>query len=185
MVHSFEQDLLKIIEIFKANYDGYPWHGVTTESILLRTSPKNIINKPEFIKKNIWIMLSEIVAWKKLLIEYLKGEDINFNKEAEKLNIEVPEHILEPQWNFLITEFKSAHFGLVAELKKVLSLEVTERIFPNHLSFSQIAYGIIHSELFCLGQMNILIEFSDSYFTEEPKFTLRKYLTPAHRSLRK
>ncbi|SKB44932.1 hypothetical protein [Daejeonella lutea] len=185
MVHSFEQDLLKIIEIFKANYDGHPWHGVTTESILLRNSPRNIISKPDFIKKNLWIMLMEIVEWKKLLIEYLKGEDINFNKEAEKMKITAPENILDQEWASLIADLKSVHFLLIAELKKVLSLEVTERIFPNHLSFSQIAYGIIHSELFCLGQINILIEFSDSFVTEQPKVLLRKYLTPAHRSLRK
>ncbi len=185
MVASFEQDLLKIIEIFKANYDGHPWHGVTTESILLRTPSKNIISKPEFIKKNLWIMLSEIVEWKKLLVAYLQGEDINFNKEAEKMSIDVPENILEPEWSYLINEFKSVHFKLMSELKRVLSLEITDRLFPNHLSFSQIAYGIIHSELFCLGQINILVEFTDSYFTEKPKVLLRKYLTPAHRSLRK
>ncbi len=185
MVASFEQDLLKIIEIFKANYDGHPWHGVTTESILLKTPSKNIISKPEFIKKNLWLMLKEIIEWKKLLIAYLQGEDINFNKEAEKMVIDVPENILEPQWSFLINEFKSTHFGLMSELKRVLSLEITDRLFPNHLSFNQIAYGIIHSELFCLGQINILVEFTDSYLTDKPKVVLRKYLTPAHRSLRK
>jgi hypothetical protein len=185
MVASFEQDLLKIIEIFKANYDGHPWHGVTTENILLKSPTKNIISKPEFLKKNLWVMLKEIIAWKKLLIEYLQGADINFNREADKMVIDVPGNILEPEWSSLISDFKTAHFALVAELKRVLSLDITDRLFPNHLSFNQIAYGIIHSELFCLGQINILVEYTDSDFTDKPRATLRKHPGPAHRSLRK
>lgn len=166
------EELMRIVEILKANHNGYPWHRATVENVLLRVSEKKFCSKPLSVKQNIWQMMWELINWKKLLIRVLKGEPMDLNYEGVHLRSTVPAEFTPETWKYLCRNLRESHFNLIRHLK--LFIARNEQKASDCAHIRTMAYGLMNYEVYCLGQIKILIEIKDTFYTDIPRLRIRK-----------
>lgn len=144
----------ELITQLKKIYNGNAWHG----SNIVRgitDLPLSQLTKRIGDGNNIAELVHHIYAWRYYVIQQLNGnstfdvkDDFNFIRF---------ETIKEEQWTYLKNQLADSQKELIVSLKNYDSSALQETIVgKEHYRMMDLLHGIIHHDLYHLGQIMIL-----------------------------
>lgn len=137
-------------------YEGGNWND---ESYMEKL--KNVNEQIEFAqplpgKHSVAEILWHVIYWKTILIKQIQG-DFEFRKRTEKeFNFLPVEKLKQKGWINLVAEFKQTHETLIALLNERDDNFLQEEFTPGK-SFDYQIEGIIHHDIYHLGQIGLVI----------------------------
>jgi len=138
-------DLSKIAETLKQTYNGDAWHGPSVMATLSNLSGDEarakIGNGHSIIE-----IVSHMTSWRNFAIQKLTGHD-SFDV-SEKANFPT-----EPDWNVVLKKLNESQEELLNALTRFTEEKLQDQVPGRKYSYYKLLHGIIHHDLYHLGQI--------------------------------
>lgn len=102
-------------------------------------------------------LISHLLEWRKETIRKLKGEDARLKVESPE-NWRTNEELKIPGWEKLKSNFYKSQEEVIQLIEK-RSDEFLEKEYRNKYKFKYLIEGLIHHDLYHLGQIGITVKF--------------------------
>lgn len=150
-------EIERLIKNASDSFDGKPWYGTSTRSILAGT-PYAIVNTvPRGFKKSIGTILRHMLAWRLFAIAKLEGEaqySIPVDSR-ENWNYEAIDR--KEQWEKLLQDLEESQSYLLAELRNLSDEDLDKLVPGSSYTKDYLIRGVIQHDAFHLGQMALLM----------------------------
>ncbi|MBS1741590.1 MAG: DinB family protein [Bacteroidetes bacterium] len=143
----------RIIQLYQSVYNGSPWIDVDIVSTLSTITAGNAAAKITDNWHSIWEIVNHLIAWRENVLQRMQGKIIkspahnyflpvkNTSAVAWKKTLKKLE-VTQQKWIELLQQFNEADF---------------KKIYPgNQLSYYEHIHGIIHHDIYHLGQIVLL-----------------------------
>jgi uncharacterized damage-inducible protein DinB len=151
---------------FEESYQQQPWYGESLLKLIDRMSLAEVNFRPTGKTKTAGERLAHVVAWRKLIIERLKGNPEYTVKMNSSDDWPGPDTYTQDVWEDLILKLMSTHRQLLDLLPKV---ENTEAMVSGSLgddgqpySYAYLIRGLIAHDIYHQGQMALLVSIAQS-----------------------
>ncbi|MEZ4940997.1 MAG: DinB family protein [Saprospiraceae bacterium] len=146
-------NLSQYIRLFRENYGGNPWYGDSLRKKLDDIQAEEALKAPAPGLHSIAQQVAHLLAWRRLLVERLKGND-NFQIQVNSARDWPPQELLEQKgWEKLLKELEANQ----NELLKLLEAEsdaLLERPLPDGKhAFRLLLDGIVQHDVYHIGQI--------------------------------
>ncbi len=143
------EEIIRIRTLLKSSFEGSaPWHGPSVIKVLAQVNPENIHNRQSGSHSPAELVM-HMIAWRNFVIRKLQGEDHYELSESDNF----PSPIHWSQANDLLMKSQE-------ELLQALSVfpsQKLDELVPNRsYSYAIMLHGIIHHDLYHLGQIIVL-----------------------------
>jgi len=137
-----------LIKQLERVFNGPAWHG---PSVVETLSAIAEVNKNSSFKNSHTILelIAHMTAWRKYVIEALSGNDTY--TVTDEMNFPKPSDL-----SSAITELKSTQAQLINCISDFDEVRLTEKVPGKPYSFQTMLHGILHHDLYHLGQLVIL-----------------------------
>jgi uncharacterized damage-inducible protein DinB len=137
-----------IIKQIERIFHGPAWHGPSVMEVLsaIKEENKNAAHKNSH---SIVELVGHITAWRKFVIEQLKGN--NNYRVSEEMNFPTPTNLSET-----LDELKSTQAELVKCISNFPEERFTEKVLGKPFSYQTMLHGILHHDLYHIGQISLL-----------------------------
>jgi len=137
-----------IIKQLEQTFNGPAWHGPSISETL---SALNEENKNSSFKNSHTILelIGHMTAWRKYVIEILSGNDAY--TVTDEMNFPKPTDLV-----LAIAELKSTQALLIKSISDFPESRLAEKVAGKPYSFQAMLHGILHHDLYHLGQLAIL-----------------------------
>ncbi len=137
-------------------YDGGSWNDECYLEKLKSIDEQKAFIQPLPAKHSVAEILWHVIYWKTILIKTIQG-DMEFRKKTEKdYNFLPLETLKQKGWNNLVVEFKQSQESLIS-LLNAKNDEFLEEEFKSGYKFDYIIEGLIHHDIYHLGQIGLVI----------------------------
>jgi uncharacterized damage-inducible protein DinB len=137
-----------IIRQLERVFNGPAWHGPSITEALEKISEANASN--HFKDSHTVIqLLAHMTTWRKFVAEHLKGNDTYDVKEG--MNFPSPTNLKET-----IEQLKNGQLELVEAIKQFPEEKLKDKVPTREYSFQTMLHGILHHDLYHLGQIVLL-----------------------------
>ena len=129
-------------------FNGPAWHGPSIVETLEKITQENAQN--HFKNSHTIIQLiGHMTTWRKFVTEKLKGNDSY--DVIDEMNFHVPGSLEET-----IQQLLSSHQELMAAIKEFPEEKLKDKVPTREYSFQTMLHGILHHDLYHLGQIALL-----------------------------
>lgn len=150
---------------FEESYQQQPWYGESLVNLIDRMTLEDVNFRPTGKTKTAGERLAHIIAWRRLILERLKGNGENIDMSGEN-NFPRPDTYTEQSWQDLISELKSTHVELLEWIPKI---EDPSTLVPGSkgndgkpYSYDYLIRGLIEHDIYHQGQMALLVAIAHS-----------------------
>jgi len=142
-------------------FQGKPWYGTSTMSIIDMVSYSQVNIRPEGFSKSIAGLLRHMIAWRVFTIKRLRGlADFTIDaKSAENWN---SSDVTEKEWKGLLKLLKKTQVALVDVLETLEIDNLTEGVPGSIYNKDYLIRGIIQHDVYHLGQIAVLKDIIES-----------------------
>lgn len=130
-------------------FNGPAWHGPTVMEVLSKIQEENK-NEAHKNSHSVIEIIGHIIAWRKFVIEQLKG-NYDFTV-SDEMNFPTSINLVEA-----ICNLKSIQEDLTKTIAGFPEDRLTEKVNSKPYSYQAMLYGILHHDLYHLGQISLLI----------------------------
>ncbi len=130
-------------------FDGNAWHGPNIMKVLDAIDDKQASLKPLSHRHTILELVHHMTVWRNFVIEKLNGNttyDVDDN-----INFNTPD-----SWPAVLENFKKSQRILTSALKTMDPEKLNEVVSGREYSVLYLLHGIIHHDLYHLGQVSLL-----------------------------
>ncbi|HMG68804.1 MAG TPA: DinB family protein [Chitinophagaceae bacterium] len=135
--------------------DGQPWYGEPVMKILQATDPSLVYKKPNENSHSLVELLYHMITWAEFTLKRLEKDEEKDLAAFENLDwreIDPKEHT----WEKGIAQFKVTH-DLIIELLETKDDEfLSEKVDYREYNFRFLLQGIIHHDIYHIGQIAYL-----------------------------
>ena len=129
-------------------FNGPAWHGPSVLETLDKVTAAH--SQHHFRDSHTIIQLiAHMATWRKFVAEHLKGNDEYDVKDG--MNFPSPTNL-----NETIQQLKNTQEELMAALKQFPEEKMRDKVPTREYSFQTMLHGIIHHDLYHLGQITLL-----------------------------
>ena len=142
-------------------YQGEPWYGESLLDKLDALEPEEVFITPAPNLHSIAQIVAHMLVWRKVLVEHLKGNK-KFKPELDSADDWNSATQLKAKgWEKLLAELAKNHQEMI-QLLAAQPEEWLERPFKEDHNYRYLLEGIIHHEVYHIGQIGLLIAFQKS-----------------------
>lgn len=142
-------------------FDGKPWYGTSTMSIIDMVSYSQVNVRPEGFSKSIAGLLRHMIAWRVFTIKRLRGLS-DFMIDPESAANWNSSNVTEKEWKGLLKLLKKTQDALVDALKNIEGENLTEGVPGSDYTKDYLIRGIVQHDVYHLGQIAVLKDIIDS-----------------------
>lgn len=139
-----------IIQTLKDTFDGEAWHGPNVKSVLSKITGDKAENRIGN-GHSIIELVRHMTSWRLFVLRKLQGDnefdvsdELNFPKEGN--------------WEGAIAGLEQSQRDLLRELSRFDAKKLKEIVPGRKYSFSKLLHGIIHHDLYHLGQIVMIFK---------------------------
>jgi len=137
-----------IIRQLERVFNGPAWHGPSVMETLSAIKGKN--NNSSFKDSHTIIeLIAHITAWRRFVIERMNGNDAY--DVSDEMNFPKPTDI-----NEAIAGLKSSQEELIKCISDFPETRLSEKVDGKTYSYQTMLHGILHHDLYHLGQIGLL-----------------------------
>ena len=142
-------------------FDGKPWYGTSTMSIIDMVSYSQVNIRPEGFSKSIAGLLRHMIAWRVFTIKRLRGlADFTIDaKSAENWN---SSNVSEKEWKGLLKLLNKSQVALVDAFESLEIDNLTEGVPGSNYNKDYLIRGIVQHDVYHLGQIAVLKDIIES-----------------------
>ena len=133
-----------------------PWYGKGVLELLKEVDPETVNDIPPGQTHSIGQIVMHMIAWKQYLIEKGAGNS------TFKIEMDSAEDWLDPeqavQWPELLGNLKATHASFMNLLRANDDEWLSSKVPLTDFSFGEIVQGIIHHDIYHLGQLAVFIK---------------------------
>lgn len=141
--------LIRLVKTLEETYNGDAWHGPTIKKVLSDIRSENagwrIGNSHSIIE-----IVQHMTAWRSFVVHKLRGDkdfDISDETNFPKGN----------DWNKAIAEFDEIQGQLLKAIASFDKEKLSDLVPNRKYSFNKLLHGIVHHDLYHLGQITMII----------------------------
>ncbi|MEQ9301866.1 MAG: DinB family protein [Cyclobacteriaceae bacterium] len=146
---------------FDESYQRQPWYGESLLKLIDRMTLEDVNFRPTGKTKTAGERLAHIVAWRKLILERLKGNAAFIIKMNTPDDFPGPDTYTAQSWQDLIAELKSTHAELLEWIPKIKDTKAMVRGSKGNdgkpYSYDYLIRGLIEHDIYHQGQMALLV----------------------------
>jgi uncharacterized damage-inducible protein DinB len=132
------------------------WHGGSVMEFLSEISAKEAASHLLKARHSIWELVPHMETWKRVARYALEGKEIGrISPEEDWPPIE---DVSEESWTRTVQSLKEEHEALVGALSRLSDERLVVTVPGRSHSFYTLLHGVIHHDLYHLGQIAILKE---------------------------
>lgn len=145
-----ETEIQQILSLLRKTFEGSAWHGPSVNESLEGLSEAQVFNRVPNTH-SIIELVAHMAAWKTYIAKKLNG-DVDY-KVTEELNFPQPE-----SWDEALDALQKSHRELMAAIETFPSAKLMEQVpwAQEPFSYYTILHGIIHHDLYHIGQINLI-----------------------------
>ena len=150
-------EIERLIRNASDSFDGKPWYGTSTQSILSMIPYEKVNTVPPGFKKSIAIILRHMLAWRLFTIAKLGGEaDYRIPEDSvQNWNYAGVEN--KKQWEQLLRDLQESQARLVSTLNGLSDTDLDTPVPGSTYNKDYLIRGIIQHDTFHLGQIALLM----------------------------
>lgn len=137
-----------ILRQLQRAFEGPAWHGPSITEILDRVSPDNVNNSFEN-SHTIIQLIAHMTVWRQFVIDRLVGK--NPYEVTEEMNFQSPTDLESTKRRLNITQQ-----SLVKAIADFPDDRLREKVPTREYSFQTMLHGILHHDLYHIGQIALL-----------------------------
>ncbi|MDX1939492.1 MAG: DinB family protein [Saprospiraceae bacterium] len=146
-------EITRIINTIRHTFEGTPWHGPAVMDILKDIKPEDVIKKlPN--SHNIAELVAHMSTWREFVAQKLNG-NIEFDVTHEA-NFPVITNLTKEDWQALVNRLQKSQSDLLKALEHCSDEKLGELVPGREYKFGIMLHGIIHHDLYHLGQIVLL-----------------------------
>lgn len=145
--------ILRIISMLQNTFAGAPWHGPAIMDILPNLTLEQVCYRLSNTH-NAAELVAHICTWREFVIQKLNGNEA-FDVTHE-LDFPVINHITEEEWQALLDRLQRSQQHLLDKLAHYTDEKLSEQVSARDHTFDYMLHGIIHHDLYYLGQIVLL-----------------------------
>ncbi|TAE55967.1 MAG: DinB family protein [Bacteroidetes bacterium] len=148
--------ITRISETLHESIFGEPWYGTSLFDLLEGVSADDAAAHPLPGRHSIWELVLHITAWRKFVIEKLRGN------EAFDLRYDTPEEwpavgdTSAESWDEALGSLSDSQLQLEAELAGFQEARLTEPVGGREYDLGYLLYGILQHDVYHAGQVALL-----------------------------
>jgi uncharacterized damage-inducible protein DinB len=140
----------------RLSFEGEAWVGTSLFTSIKDLPIAQVFNRPIPKAHSIAELVRHMTAWRKYVVEKLKGNDsfeITLNTDADWL---VFEEVNEQIWKDTLTALQDSQTKLLTLLKDFPDSHLTALVTGKEYTFYVLLHGIIQHDYYHLGQISML-----------------------------
>ena len=132
------------------------WHGGSVMEFLLEIGAEEAASRPLEARHSIWELVPHMETWKRVARLALEGKEMGSISPEE--DWPAIEDMSEESWTRTVESLREEHEALVGALSRLSEESLGETVPGRSYSFYTLIHGVIHHDLYHLGQIAILKE---------------------------
>ncbi|TAN11082.1 MAG: DinB family protein [Chitinophagaceae bacterium] len=137
-------------------YKGDPWYGESMREILEDVNPKIVFDHPLPDAHCIAELLSHIIAWRRLVVRRLQGDDTFSVNQTESFNWKLIDDNPATAWESLMQILDDEHRRLILALEQSDDSLLDKEVAGRKYNFRHLLHHIVHHDIYHLGQITLL-----------------------------
>lgn len=154
--YSIHMTLKALIHQFKFVFDRSPWYGESVMTKLAGITAEEAFYKPKPEVHSIYEVVQHMLAWRIYALHILEGDleyDIEVNSHKDW---SVLPQASQEAWADLVASLKSNQTHLLRKLAEADDELLTETVPRREFTYDHMLQGIIHHDIYHLGQIALL-----------------------------
>ena len=145
-------EILHITEQMKDAYEGDPWFGRNTKTLLSEISEEVALQKPSG-QHSILELVWHMVNWKEFAISRLVDEKRDDLAQFEENDWRELNHSDPDLWSQGLKRLDKAYQELLELVKKQKDELLSRTVHGRNYTFSKLLYGSVQHDIYHLGQI--------------------------------
>jgi len=137
-------------------FSAHPWYGKGVLELLKEVDPEAVRAVPTGHTHSIGQLVHHMIAWKQYLVEKGTG-NTQYRIEMNSNEDWCPTEDLPP-WPELLANLNATHKGFIDMLSSKDDAWLDSTVPPTKFTYEEIAQGIIHHDIYHLGQVAMMIK---------------------------
>lgn len=155
------QEILLIVEQLKDSFEGDPWFGRPVTELLKEVQEEIAFEKPSG-QHSLLEFLWHVVLWREFTISRLEKDNDQPISYFDENDWRVLDHSDKTLWQKGLQQLHQTQEKLI-ELLQELGDEILEEVVPGReYNFRKLLYGLIHHDIYHLGQIAYLTKLLKS-----------------------
>lgn len=147
-----KSEIQNIINTLKHTFEKNAWHGPSVLEVLEGVNESNAIKRLG-ASHSIIELVAHMTAWRNYVVEKLNGNDSFELTDDENF----PDYT---NWQDVVTQLKENQQKLLDALAKTPTEKLNEKVTGREFKFYVMLHGIIHHDIYHIGQIQLLKNFS-------------------------
>jgi uncharacterized damage-inducible protein DinB len=147
-----KSEIQNIINTLTHTFEKNAWHGPAVLEVLEGVNEANAMNRIEN-SHSIIQLVAHMTAWRNYVVEKLNGNDTFELTDDENFSD-------QNNWQFVLTQLKESQQKLLDALAKTPAEKLNEKVPGREFKFFVMLHGIIHHDIYHIGQIQLLKKFS-------------------------
>ena len=145
---NMKTEIQRLIDILEHTFEKNAWHGPAMMEVLTEIDER-IVNKKLNDTHSILELVAHMTAWRNFVTERLLG-NTSF-EVSEEMNFPA-----SSSWSQAVDSLRQSQSRLIDSLEKFPVERLNELVANRPYKFSTMAHGIIHHDLYHLGQIVLI-----------------------------
>jgi len=141
--------------LLRSIYRGRAWHGPSVRETLDGLSAEAAAASPEAGSHSIWELVLHMTYWRRIVVAALAGAAIDEHPPTE-MNWPAVDDTSPEAWQGALADLAASQQELEASLRSVDDSRLAENITGRDYSFYFLLHGIVHHDLYHVGQIALL-----------------------------
>ncbi len=149
-------EIERIKDQMRKTFYSDAWHGGSVMEFLSEIGAEEAASRPLKARHSIWELVPHMETWKRVARKAVEGEKMGrISPEEDWPPIE---DVSEESWAQTVESLKEEHEALMGALSRLSEERLGETVPGRSYSFYTLLHGVIHHDLYHLGQIAVLKE---------------------------
>jgi uncharacterized damage-inducible protein DinB len=148
-------EIKRIVKAIEANIYGKPWFGNNLISQLNGIDACKATFIPSRLNHSIAEILMHMMAWRKFVIEKIKGNEAYEVWETDLDWVAIP-NLSEEAWQNLLTQLSENQATLINIISEKASEILDDKVDGRNYNFRLLLNGIVQHDIYHIGQISII-----------------------------
>ena len=146
------REMLLIGEQLKEVYQADPWFGRSVKAILNEIEEGIVFEKPNN-QHSILELIWHMITWKEFTISRLRNENDKSLEAFETMDWRQLDHTDKTLWQQGLQRFAELHKELEEVIQQQKDELLSKPVNGRNYDFRKLLYGIVHHDIYHLGQI--------------------------------
>ena len=149
-------EIERIKDQMQKTFYGDAWHGGSVMAFLSEIGAEEARSRPLEARHSIWELVQHMETWKRVARKAVEGEKMGrISPEEDYPPIK---DLSEKSWVRTVESLREEHEALAGALSRLSEDRLGETVPGKSYNFYTLLHGVIHHDLYHLGQIAILKE---------------------------